>query len=330
MCGGAALTGVYKMHHDFFNGDADGICTLHQLRLQNPIESRLVTGVKRDIALLEKVDPSQVSSATVLDISYHKNRQAVDCYLQHNIGIQYFDHHYAGKINPSPQLEAHINTHAQMCTGLIVNHYLRGAFLPWAVVAAFGDNLHASATKAARPLALSQQQLQKLEALGTLVNYNSYGAHVDDLFFDPQVLYQKIKSYTNPFDFIENDNAYRRLQQGYASDLALAEQLPPTESRDTGTIIILPEEKWSRRISGVLGNQLARHYPNRAHALLSPLATGGYLVSVRAPLNKRQGADVLCRQFETGGGRQAAAGINYLPTDELQRFSALFYEQFAW
>jgi len=34
---------------DVFNGDADGICALHQLRLAEPVESTLVTGVKRDI-----------------------------------------------------------------------------------------------------------------------------------------------------------------------------------------------------------------------------------------------------------------------------------------
>ena len=40
---------------DVFNGDADGICALHQLRLAAPADSELVTGVKRDIALLERV-----------------------------------------------------------------------------------------------------------------------------------------------------------------------------------------------------------------------------------------------------------------------------------
>jgi len=47
---------------------------------------------------------------------------------------------------------------------------------------------------------------------------------------------------------------------------------------------------------------------------------GGYLVSIRAPLNNRVGADEVCRQFDTGGGRAAAAGINCLPTSELSRF----------
>ena len=49
-------------------------------------------------------------------------------------------------------------------------------------------------------------------------------------------------------------------------------------------------------------------------------ADGTYLVSVRAPLDNKQGADELCRQFPTGGGRAAAAGINALPGDQLDAF----------
>ena len=73
------------------------------------------------------------------------------------------------------------------------------------------------------------------------------------------------------------------------------------------------------RVSGVLGNDLANAFPDRAHAVLTDI-DGGYLVSVRAPLNRRSGADEVCRQFETGGGRSAAAGINKLPQSELNRF----------
>jgi hypothetical protein len=34
-------------YHDVFNGDADGICALHQLRLADPLDSILVTGLNR-------------------------------------------------------------------------------------------------------------------------------------------------------------------------------------------------------------------------------------------------------------------------------------------
>jgi len=39
------------MHYDVFNGDADGVCSLVWLRLSNPKNSKLITGVKRDTSL---------------------------------------------------------------------------------------------------------------------------------------------------------------------------------------------------------------------------------------------------------------------------------------
>ena len=176
-------------HYDFFNGDADGICALHQLRLSQPIQTTLVTGVKRDIGLVAKVDPNSVSSATVLDISFDKNRAAVQALLDCGAHVQYFDHHFAGEIPNLERFDAHISTAPDVCTSLLVNAYLDSAHLAWAVIAAFGDNLHASARSAAAPLGLSELQLDSLEKLGTLINYNSYGSNIDDLFFDPAVLY---------------------------------------------------------------------------------------------------------------------------------------------
>jgi hypothetical protein len=52
------------------------------------------------------------------------------------------------------------------------------------------------------------------------------------------------------------------------------------------------------------------------------------VVSVRAPLVTRDGADALCRQFETGGGRKAAAGVNHLPDSALDDFVAAFRSAF--
>ena len=55
--------------YDVFNGDADGLCALLQLRLATPCESVLVTGVKRDIKLLDKVDVQRNDEIYVFDIS---------------------------------------------------------------------------------------------------------------------------------------------------------------------------------------------------------------------------------------------------------------------
>ena len=87
----------------------------------------------------------------------------------------------------------------------------------------------------------------------------------------------------------------------------------------------------SRRASGTYGNQLAQENPDRAHAILTAQDTelgGGYLVSIRAPLSKRTGADTLAMQFETGGGRAAAAGINHLPEALLKDFIKAFRSAF--
>jgi hypothetical protein len=78
----------------------------------------------------------------------------------------------------------------------------------------------------------------------------------------------------------------------------------------------------------VFGNRLAVESPAQAHAVLTAKAGGGYVVSVRAPLVTRIGADALCSRFETGGGRKGAAGINHLPDAELGRFVAAFFEAY--
>ena len=66
------------MHYDVFNGDADGIIALLQLRFAEPKQSTLVTGVKRDIKLLKQVDAKSATSVTVLDISMEKNLLELD------------------------------------------------------------------------------------------------------------------------------------------------------------------------------------------------------------------------------------------------------------
>jgi hypothetical protein len=103
----------------------------------------------------------------------------------------------------------------------------------------------------------------------------------------------------------------------------------PTRESEKTAVFILPNEAWARRVSGVYSNDLANASPTRAHAVLTERADGTYLVSVRAPLENKQGADDLCRQFPTGGGRAAAAGINALPGDHLDAFIEAFTATYA-
>ena len=314
---------------DVFNGDADGLCALHQLRLAEPRDGTLITGVKRDIDLVKQVQAQPGDSVTILDISLDKNRDALLKVLEDGAIVLYADHHFPGDIPQHENLTAHIDTAAETCTGLIVNGLLDGAFLPWAVTAAFGDNLLSTAIQAAEPLALSSNELEQLKSLGTLLNYNGYGSTLDDLYFPPAALYQRLQPHQSPFTFINEDDAFTTLSDGYASDHTRAVSTNPERSNDQIAILILPNEPFARRISGVYANELAQANPTRAHALLSELDDGSFLVSVRAPLNKRNGADELCRQFESGGGRKAAAGINRLPASELERFANAMQSQFS-
>ncbi|MEM9601268.1 MAG: acetyltransferase [Pseudomonadota bacterium] len=315
------------MHFDVFNGDADGLCALHQLRLADPVESTLVTGVKRDIALVQRV-PLDASSATVLDVSFEKNVDAVRALLEAGVPVRYFDHHFPGDIPAHPALDCHIDTRPTVCTGLIVNAVLGGAHLPWAVTAAFGDNLIEAARTAAAPLGLDETALTALCELGTLLNYNGYGAGLDDLLFDPAILYRDLSAHREPGTFIAEDPAFQSLREGHASDVDKAQALTPRIEDDTVSVTVLPNARWARRISGVHANQLANAHPERAHALLTE-KDGGYLVSVRAPLTRRTGADAVCRQFDTGGGRAAAAGINTLPEADVDRFVATLRDTYA-
>ena len=316
-------------HYDIFNGDADGICALHQLRLAEPRDSTLVTGVKRDINLVKRVREKAGDSATVLDISLDKNRDDLIRLLDANMEVLYFDHHFAGDIPNSDHLTASIDTAGDVCTGLLVNRYLNGAFLPWAVTALYGDNLHDAARHAAQPLGLDDGQLSQLETLGTLLNYNGYGSTIDDLYFAPDDLYRKVQPYADPFEFIASDENFQKLLNGFNDDMNRAKAIAPTLLTDSCAMFVFPQDSFSRRVSGVYSNQLARDNVDRAHALASLLPSGDFLISVRAPLATKSGADDLCRQFPSGGGRKAAAGINQLPADQLNAFQDAFQKQFS-
>jgi len=306
---------------DVFNGDADGICALLQLRLDNPQESTLVTGVKRDIKLLARVDAQPDDEITVLDVSLEKNCSDLERVLVQGAKVFYIDHHMAGDIPEHAGLTTLIDTDPNICTSLLVDQHLGGKYRAWAVAAAFGDNMNQSAEQAAKQLSISADELAALQTLGICINYNGYGSCIEDLHFSPDQLYRELASYGSPLDFMaDSQSAYKKLHDGYFDDLALAEEVKAECVNEHTAVFILPDETWSRRISGVYGNQLANQHPDRAHAILSYHPEGGYVVSVRAPLNNKTGADELCKEFPSGGGRKGAAGINQLPISQLTPF----------
>jgi len=318
--------------YDVFNGDADGLCALTQLRLADPQSTKLITGVKRDISLLQQVEAQPGDKIIVLDVSMDKNRSALDTVLNNGASVLYIDHHFPGDIPEHKNLTALINVEPETCTSILVDEYLKGQFRQWAVVGAFGDNLSNSAEKLAASIQNNNigPRLPELRQLGIYINYNGYGSALEDLHFAPADLFNKLVQYANPLDFIDNDRtSFEKLETGYNQDMAAAGKVDTYYAEDHAAVFMLPDAAWARRVSGVYGNDLANQYPDRAHAVITEKKDGDYLVSVRAPLHNRTGADEICRQFPSGGGRKAAAGINQLPNDQLDTFISVFSEFYA-
>ncbi|NQZ83191.1 MAG: DHH family phosphoesterase [Colwellia sp.] len=318
------------MHFDVFNGDADGIIALVQLRLAEPKKAKLITGIKRDINLLKQVDKATADTVTVLDISLEKNHEALLSLLENKVQVFYVDHHRSGDIPQSDTLTTLINTDANTCTSLLVNDYLNNKYAHWAVAAAFGDNMTQSATTLAEQVGLTDEQQALLKALGIYINYNGYGRNVDDLHFHPAKLYELLVSYEDPLALLEeNDSVFYQLEKAYQEDMEKAESATVIADNDSCKIVRLADQSWARRVSGVFGNELANRSPEKAHAVLTMNEDDTYTVSVRAPLNNKQGADEICIQFPTGGGRAGAAGINQLPEEMLEQFITTVSQYYA-
>ena len=307
---------------DVFNGDADGICALHQLRLAEPAETVLVTGPKRDIALLRRVTAQPGDEVTVLDVSLDRNRAALETLLARGVRVRWFDHHYPGAIPAHPLFAPHIETAADVCTSLLVDRHLGGRFRAWAIVAAFGDNLSRTAEALAAPLALDGPSMDRLRDLGESMNYAAYGETEADLIIPAAELYRLIRPYPDPLEFLAHEHIAARLDEGRIADLAAAAAVPPYRASKFSAIYLLPDEPWGRRVIGAFANGLAAADPYRAYAVAVPNSHGGFTVSVRAPGAGPLNADALCREYPTGGGRAGAAGIDHLPPDRLEEFIA--------
>jgi hypothetical protein len=308
--------------YDIFNGDADGLCSLHQLRLVEPRSTTLITGVKRDVALLARIAPASGDELTVLDISLDANREALLGALRAGARVRYFDHHFAGAIPDHPLLEAHIDLSAGACTSLIVDRHLGGRHRAWAVAAAFGDNLGDEAHAAAKALGLGRADIETLRELGECLNYNAYGATPADLHFHPAELYRRMRPHADPFAFCRSAPELDVLRRALDRDLDRAFALPVENVGSHAMAVFMPETAWSRRVAGTFANALSRRHRDRIVAVLVRNGAG-HQVSLRAPERGGTAMHVLARQFRSGNGRTRAAGIQFLPEPDVAKLMEL-------
>ena len=303
---------------DIFNGDADGLCGITQLRLANPKQSTCVTGVKRNNILLNDARLSGNSQLTVVDISLHSNLRGLTRALDQECSVEWFDHHHPGVIPKHRNLVTHIDTDPRVCSSLIINKLLNNRFAHWAIVAAFGDNLEESAYSLATTCGTPQVTIDVLKDLGVCINYNSYGACIEDLHYHPETLYNIMQEFDEPMSLVAETDILPTLKAHYEADLTYARNTPVKVINEYVAIAILPNTKWARRINGIYANTLSNHFPDRAHAILIE-KSDGYTVSIRAPKANPVNAQVVALKFETGGGRHAAAGIQHFTADEINK-----------
>ena len=312
--------------YDLANGDADGLCALHQLRMLEPCDSVLLTGVKRDIRLFQKLPADIALNVTALDVSFDHNEPEVHQVLQSGGKVRYFDHHTAQKLFSHPRLECHIDTAPDMCTSILVDRYLGGMFRHWTIVAAYGDNLPLLADRLADASGCKEEARAALAQLGCLLNYNAYGETPEDLHFHPAQLYQSLHRFESPLDFVAKAHEYQCLVEGYAADRQRLSDLQPLACSAMAAVYVLPGQAWARRLSGTLANHLAAHANGKSLAVLTPRANGNYVISVRMSAASMARADTFCSRFPGGGGRHGAGGIDNLPEAELGRFITQFFQ----
>jgi len=312
------------MQVDFiaFNGDADGICAAHQLQMAHNIATP-VTGVKRDISLLNKIDSEQGKSIFVCDVAIEKNLDSIQKLLKQDCKITWFDHHRSGPIPNHPHFQSFLNLGKAVNTSWIVNQELKNRFPEWAIVGLFGDNMAESALQIAADQGLSDRETNSLKELGELFNYNAYGEDLSDLWFDPGNLLEQVTPFSSPIEFLNNSDILGELRQGYQDDMIEAIKI----KEEASGVRIFPNRNWARRVIGVYANELIQKSDQAGIAIIQRKKGLGYIVSVRSKDNDFNAGE-FCATFATGGGRIGAGGINHLEEQDIPKFIQRFQQQF--
>lgn len=273
-----------------YNGDADGICSMVQWGLIHGVEGTRVTGVKRDIQLLNRVNPTDGDEIIVMDISLARNHSRAEELSRLGFSITWFDHHLEGE--QIEALNSHIDTSSSVCTASIVERFL-GIKSDWSEVALHGDGLSDYSSK------------PELKELGELLNYNGYGADLSDLHFHPDDLMLLCLQSKTPQVFM-NTPEFIKLKKGFESDISMASKIELTEG-----YYLLPNEPWARRVVGVMAHRI--NETGEGPHVIAIDKGDTFQISVRG----RNGIGDLCAMFN-GGGRATAGGIDALPKSEIR------------
>ena len=249
---------------DVCNGDADGLCAVLQWRLAHPALATLITGLKRELALLQRVPAEAGDEVLVCDLSMQRNHAALLRLLDTGVMVRYVDHHKVDQVPQHAALQACIDFDPRVCTSLLMDRLLDGRFRAWALVGAYGDNLGRVADALAAGMGLGLAEQQQLRLLGEGINYNAYGADAGDQYIAPQALYARLSRHACPLQLLRDDGIGVELDALRRADLQQALAQPIHAAGGHARWVQLPDAPWSRRVIGGLANQLASSAPRQA------------------------------------------------------------------
>jgi hypothetical protein len=325
-----------------FNGDADGIVAQHILGLETGAPDARITGRKRDIGLLRLAPPMERGRLYVMDVSLRRNLDALMALLpvmdKGGLSVTWYDHHDPGEPPAHPALTLHINQAPETCTAAIVNAVLGHKHPLWAAMAAYGDNLSATASALATAGGASSHEAALLRRVGVLLNYNAYGDEPGDALFDASDIAVRMADYASALDFCWEPSLIGPLAARFDGDRELFHQLEPIVESSAASAYLVPDEPFARRYGATWANERVMANPSQALAVIHPRKDGTYTVSIRSPRDWRadegkegavRSAAELAKEFPTGGGRKLAAGIDVLPADQLRLFTDRFREFYS-
>jgi hypothetical protein len=319
-----------------FNGDADGIISQHIAGLSGVRPDERITGLKREIALLQRVSGDGDQDVYVFDINLDTNRAALERLLKNpGARIFWYDHHEPGPVPSHPQLKTRIQNTRGTCTALLTHAAFPGADPRWAAMGAYGDNLPQAAEALLARLSLGPGEQETLRECGELINYNSHGESPSDVLFPPLQVAEVMAAYSDPLVFLAQSGLIDPLRRQMRDDETRLTGLRPErapEGKSGGAQLFrFPDEPWARRLGSTFASRLALAEPGRAVATLQPLQDGSWQVSIRAPRGRPEApeAATLALEFPTGGGRALAAGINHLPDGQVDAFTRRFFDLYG-
>ena len=275
---------------DVCNGDADGLCAAVQWRLHEQVPATLVTGLKREITLLERVHAGAGDEVNVFVLSMQRNRVALLRLLDAGVRVRYFDHHAVHDIPSHPLLEAHVDCANDICTSLLVDRRIGGALRAWALVGAYGDNLTSVADRLAADSGIGAGDRARLRRLGEAITTKA----------------SSTRSMRSAGSISSRPWPGRRMLRTRAAACTFCPTLRGADacSAASPTSLRMP----------------TRNARMRCSSCSAPATTRSACVR----RSSRPPARPSCAVAFGGGGRARAGGIDGLPADDLERFVAAF------